>query len=418
MLAGDIQRQRVHERVSEMARYAMGVSRSRLEGKTRGQALIYVSITAMTLFAFAAVVADGGLLWLNRRDMQNAVDAAALAGAQQLPMDPNAALGARSIACDYAKTKNGVPDMVVDCSNQAPAGNVGCDSNENVDILVCKTHVASDSVRVTARKQFQPLAGLGLGWATIDIKTQATAVVMSASAYCIGPFYQTQDLLEESGVWGTSGVLLNQANMMKGGAKGGNSGNRLALAVGGNGAKNFENNIANPERCAGEDPPLTSGTATTEPGNMAGPFDDGMAKRQAKWGTQNNCPNPDATTYLREDGRLWKYPLGTLNNIELTPRTCYRMVVIPLLEGDSDDFNGRTTANIKAFLAFYIANWCGKSSDPPAKGSGGCAAPAGTTLPQMEKSELWGYFVSISAVDSPDVGPYFEGAPKEVVLTR
>src|SRR5436189_733690 len=72
-----------------IARCVLDLLGHRLEGKTRGQALIYVSLMMMTLLSFGALVADGGLLFFNRRQMQNAVDAAALAGAQNLPKGPN-----------------------------------------------------------------------------------------------------------------------------------------------------------------------------------------------------------------------------------------------------------------------------------------------------------------------------------------
>lgn len=52
--------------------------------KERGQALILVAIAMVALLAVAGLALDGGKLHSNRRDVQNAADAAALAGAQIL----------------------------------------------------------------------------------------------------------------------------------------------------------------------------------------------------------------------------------------------------------------------------------------------------------------------------------------------
>jgi hypothetical protein len=398
-----------------VVQYPRNFMARRLEGKTQGQALIYVSICMMTLLAFAALVADGGLLFMNRRQMQTAVDAAALAGAQNLPHDPNNPLGARPVACDYVTIKNGVPGMIVDCSDQASSGNESCNSNPNVDILVCQTYVPNDTVRVTAHKTFDPLFGAGLGWMSINIRTEATALVGSILSACVAPFFQTTDLLEASGVWGGSGVVMNQATIMKTSSGDSNSGNFLALDLpGGGGANAWSDAIADPNRCEGEGAPQTSGTAETKTGNMVGPFDQGMDLRKAAWEAQGTCPSTNARDYLVEEtNTLWN------GGLELTTATCYRMIVIPLLEGISTDYNGHTTANILGFLTFYISNWCGQHSDPP-KGSGSnsktCAAPAeNPDLGQLGNGELWGYYVGFIAAGD-DFVPYDELGTKVVTL--
>jgi len=69
----------------------------------RGQVLVVFALTLVTLLIFAALVYDSGTMLLERRDEQNAADAAALAGARYLPGDTvTAETAARDIA-----TKNG-----------------------------------------------------------------------------------------------------------------------------------------------------------------------------------------------------------------------------------------------------------------------------------------------------------------------
>ena len=45
----------------------------------RGAVLIYVALVILVLMAFTTFVSDYGLLWVSRRQAQNAADAGALA---------------------------------------------------------------------------------------------------------------------------------------------------------------------------------------------------------------------------------------------------------------------------------------------------------------------------------------------------
>ncbi len=53
-----------------------------------GQSIIMVALSTFFLLAILAIVAESSLIYIQRRDLQNAADAAALAGAQRLPEDP------------------------------------------------------------------------------------------------------------------------------------------------------------------------------------------------------------------------------------------------------------------------------------------------------------------------------------------
>lgn len=50
----------------------------------RGQSIILVAVAIVALVAFVAIAVDGARLYVMRRQMQNAADAGALAGAYQL----------------------------------------------------------------------------------------------------------------------------------------------------------------------------------------------------------------------------------------------------------------------------------------------------------------------------------------------
>src|SRR2546428_666293 len=84
----------------------------------RGQSLVIIALSATALFGIIALGLDAGRLYFERRDVQNAADAAALAGAQELiPTGANAGQSpamqqsARTQAALYAfKTFNDTPD--------------------------------------------------------------------------------------------------------------------------------------------------------------------------------------------------------------------------------------------------------------------------------------------------------------------
>ncbi len=84
----------------------------------RGQALPLFAISLTVLLLAGALAIDGGMVLLERRDRQNAADAAAIAGARYLVNDlPQARIDARSAAEDLARA-NGFEDGVNSASVQ------------------------------------------------------------------------------------------------------------------------------------------------------------------------------------------------------------------------------------------------------------------------------------------------------------
>jgi Flp pilus assembly protein TadG len=64
------------------------------EKKESGQAIVILALAVVVLFAFAALAIDAGNAYTERRETQNAADAAALAGARQLALECAAGSGA------------------------------------------------------------------------------------------------------------------------------------------------------------------------------------------------------------------------------------------------------------------------------------------------------------------------------------
>jgi len=113
-----------------------------------GQTLVLFALLLVGLLAVTGLVLDGGNLYLQRRAMQNAADAAALAGARVLALNGTAEQ-ARSAALEYAVQRN--------LANS------------------CVITVTSSSVTVTAYKTMPITFARVIGLAELTISAQATA---------------------------------------------------------------------------------------------------------------------------------------------------------------------------------------------------------------------------------------------------
>lgn len=125
----------------------------RLHGEQRGQALLTFTLMFVVLLGFTAMVVDAGIVYWHRRLLQNAVDAAALAGAAQLPGNPSAAIQA---AIAYAQNNGLGPDEIIcDPSYPYPAGSgLSCrnGSDPTYGLQVTQTYSPNDTLVISARR--------------------------------------------------------------------------------------------------------------------------------------------------------------------------------------------------------------------------------------------------------------------------
>jgi Flp pilus assembly protein TadG len=144
-----------------------------------GQAVVLTTVALVVLLGMAAFVLDVGNWFRTDRRLQGTSDAAALAGAQMLPADPD---GARATALEYAN-KNG--------GDVLPA-----------DILVTSTFNANDTIHVKAARNEPGSFTKVLGIDGADISATAKARVDSPVAarnvapmtvYCGHPLIQNCD---------------------------------------------------------------------------------------------------------------------------------------------------------------------------------------------------------------------------------
>ena len=72
----------------------------RLNREEGGQVIVLMAVLMAGLVAVVGLVTDGGLVFTQRRDLQNVADAAALAGAMQIDEDAYRASGGASVVLD------------------------------------------------------------------------------------------------------------------------------------------------------------------------------------------------------------------------------------------------------------------------------------------------------------------------------
>lgn len=265
--------------------------------KERGQVLIIVAAALVALSGFMAIVVDAGLLYLNRARCTNVAEAAALAGVQALPGDPSQAT---ALALEYVG-RNGFP------TNQA-------------QIAISQDNTRLD---VTVKQTVQFFFARLLGFESVPVAGSA-AVQVAALHSLRGavPLGVERQHFE----YGATYYLKNSPGY--GGSYRGNFG---GLALGGRGAKNYENNLAN--GYAGE---LKIGDVVeTEPGNMSGPTTRGI------------------------NARLSADPTGTYENH--SPDSP-RILKVPVVEWSSQK-GGRTTVTVVGFAAFWLEGVGGQGNE-------------------------------------------------------
>ncbi len=256
----------------------------------RGNSSIILLFMVTVIIGLMTLTVDAGLLYLEKSKLQNIVDSAALA-AISVYAEGKAKMLEEAIK--YADL-NGVPADELSIDIQEDNRKITVSYNRSVTLYFAKIFNISNA----------------------DVNAKATAVAGSiVSTRGIRPFAVEQQEFE-----------YGETYTLKAGAGGGNSGNYGAVALGGHGASNYRSNLingynANPQLKIGDE-------IETEPGNMAGPTQDGI---QAILDSDLNEHGEDLT------------------KLEVN---CPRVIKIPIV--DSLDVSGRSTVTIVGFAAFFL----------------------------------------------------------------
>ncbi|MBC7241297.1 MAG: hypothetical protein H5T60_02485 [Anaerolineae bacterium] len=128
--------------------------------RQRGQTLVWVAFALLGLLLVIGLAIDFGLVWTERRHMQNAADAGALAGARELCLG-NSESAARQKAFEYAVTRNHRPYA------------------QEATITV-----GSNTVTVVAIERVEVFFGGIFGIPTVTVSADATAACGRVTSAC------------------------------------------------------------------------------------------------------------------------------------------------------------------------------------------------------------------------------------------
>ncbi|UCH86622.1 MAG: hypothetical protein JSU97_08925 [Dehalococcoidia bacterium] len=284
----------------------------------RGQGLVVAALAMVVIMAFAAIAIDVGVFLHERRELQKSADAAALAGAQELPESPTDAVQ----------------------KAEEWAANNGIDAGELESIEISTTYIADDTITVEVSRDVPFMFARVLGFSSDTMSADATARVGSpAGMGGLVPFGVLEDAIE-----------LDEPTVLKYDATDVDHGNFGALAIDGDGASIYRETIkygSETALCSESQPTCTDPTTETEPGNMTGPTRTGVNWRIDE--TSSACDEFEEV--FQEDGDT--YRLKTRCN-PFGPGGAHdsnRVVVVPVIE---ELCHGRCEVTILKFAMFFL----------------------------------------------------------------
>ena len=285
-----------------------------------GQVLVVAALGLAALLGFAALAIDVGFFVWERRALQNAADASALAGVMELPNSPTAAV---AMANDYA-VRNGVGDRgwVVE--------------SINVDATAITVSVAHPNAPL--------MLGRVLGLLGVNVGARSTAAINSPYRLSnVMPWMLKRSVYEAA----SNDDLV----ILKYDARNPEQGNFGPLAIDDRGAAAYQRNIE--EGAVVE----LQGEYDTEPGNMVGPTEQGLQRRLSE--TDMECDEWHEAFSLDGGGTLHLSPRC---NPWLGKEGSKRVVAIPVVE--DTDLHGRTRVRIVGLaLAFLEGFQCPRGNE-------------------------------------------------------
>jgi Flp pilus assembly protein TadG len=297
---------------------------SRVRPNERGVVIIWIAFFMLFMLGFVALGIDVAKLMATRTELQNAADAAALAGASAVNSQTGNVMADSAVARAQETAVKNKAFVNEPLPVQLLAADVSFPTNRQVKVVVRRDATAGGAV-VTHVAQV-------LGIRSLAITATAVAEASPASEQC-------ERLVPMGAIPppGQAGFLVGCSNVysLKLGAGSGTTGNYQALDFPGcdeGTCAGYSPTGANTYRCL-----LASGysccvkigqTIQTEPGNMTGPTRQGL---QDRWDADND----------RRSNICYSAYTGNRN----------RIVNVPVIQSLG---NGRTDVKVIGFAAFFL----------------------------------------------------------------
>jgi Flp pilus assembly protein TadG len=283
-----------------------------------GQGLVVATLFMVVILGFAAMAIDVGLFMHEKRELQKAADAAALAGAQELPYSP---AHAEQEAAEWAE-KNGI------------------DSDELEAIEIASTYAANDTITVEVKREVSFVFARVLGLTSDTIRADATARVGSPAEMAgLVPFGVLDDA-----------ISFTESTILKYDAQNVSHGNFGALGIDGPGAKIYSDTIEHGSEsplCSQSQETCADPTTETEPGNMVGP-----TREAVEWRIDHTSPACDQFDEVFQEVAGTYRLTSQCNPFPSTgPNDSSRVVIVPVI---GELCNGRCDVTILKFAMFFL----------------------------------------------------------------
>jgi len=337
------------------------ITPSQSRSSESGQTIVLFALSLTVLVAFLALTFDIGRMALDRRSVQNAADAAALAGAQMLPDDPDTAI---ADATAYAALN-------------------GISADELGAVTVSSTYVSNDTIEVTLARDvdfvFAPVVGMFSGTVNVSATALSGGVVGVA---LLAPLAVEQSVFD--------GLNPRDMATLKYNATDSSTGNFLPLALDGTGSSEYEENLTTGSDqllCSvGSETASCPSEASTQPGNMVG-----KTRSALDWifaNTSEDCNTYDEV-FPPSAGDPSRLSIAASCNKFTNPAAAsYQLVLVPVIDSLC---NGSCTVTVQEFALFFLESYT-------CSGSG-----------QGNSCDLVGRYVQANASVSGVLGAYDAG---------
>jgi len=264
----------------------------------QGSTVVLIALAMTVMLGFVALVVDGGMLFLERHRLQKAVDAAVLAGAQELPEFTD-----RSVKeVKRAISLNGISDASLNISISESNRLLEVEASHDVELTFARAlGISHSTVSAVAAAGLRPLTS-GVGAIPLGVDTSSSLDYGSSVKLKVG-----------------DAVI----------------GNFGALALTGPGARDYETDLKSGyqfEVAVGQ-------LLDTQTGNMAGPTKKAIEERMA------HCPYNGSASYSN-------YP-SDCPLVVLVP--IYETLQV-------DNQNQVKTVKVKGFASFFIEGVTGTNT--------------------------------------------------------
>jgi Flp pilus assembly protein TadG len=292
--------------------------------RERGQAVVIIAIFMLALLGVAALVIDYGNVALQRRALQNSVDASALAGAS-------------SLAGGWTSGQQAAQSVYL----------LNGSSSDQVTYQQSTDFTSGDSVTVSSTRSVPTFFAAVLGINSAKVSATATATIQSFTQVNAGVGVMPWGVLQGSYTPGQNYPIYTKDT-----ANANNGAISLPYELGQNcpvpsGANAYSNEISGDLTTC----PISVGeTVNTKPGNNSGPTAQGLNARIDTWETVNQVVqfNADGTTTL------------------IDPNS-QQLVLIPILTnqaGQSAWPNGSSAPMTVVGFAWFVITSCGDPAHP------------------------------------------------------